>query len=121
MGLKYYKSRVNITAQNSWIQHESRKRWRVWLKLTILIPLGNESKVSIDESKKQASNPKRYISKKTYTKNQVPELEADTDFKGRCSELEGYVFNIWMIESEKFASKMKELKQYLGTTYSNIC
>ena len=53
------------------------------------------------------------------TKTQGPELKAETDFKGQCSDLEGYIFNIGMISSDKFASTMKELERYLRATYNN--
>ena len=52
-------------------------------------PEGNESKGTNEEIKGESSKPKRYRGKKTWTKNQGPELKADTEFKGRCSDLEG--------------------------------
>ena len=63
----------------------------------------------------------RYRGKKTRTKNQGPELEDETDFKGRYSDLEGYIFYLVPIISDKFTRIMKELERYLGATYSNRC
>ena len=55
------------------------------------------------------------------TKTQGQELKAETDFKGRCSDLEGYIFNIGLITSDKFARTMKEMERYLMETYNNRC
>ena len=66
-------------------------------------------------------NPKRYIWKKTRTKTQGPDIEVGTDFKGQYSDLEGYISNIIPIDLDKFGRMMKELEQYLGATYINIC
>ena len=77
----------------------------------------NESKNSTDENKVQAYNTKRYRGKKTRTKIQGPELKADNYFKGWCSDLEGFIFNLGPIASDKFSRTMKELVKYLGATY----
>ena len=78
-------------------------------------------KVSTDESKGQAYKPKMYRGKKMRTNTKVTELKTNIDFKGRWSDLEGYIFNIGPRSSDKFSGTMKELERYLGTTYSNIC
>ena len=78
-------------------------------------------KVYTDKNKGQASNPKSYIVKKTKTKTQSPELKSDTYFKIRCSELEGYIFDLGIITLNKFDIMMKNLKRYLGATYRDIC
>ena len=57
-------------------------------------PEENDSKGSYDEIKWQAPKTKRYRGNKTWTNNQGPELKADTDFKGWCTNLEGDVFDI---------------------------
>ena len=68
---------------------------------------GNESKGFNNKSKGQASNTKRYRGDNIWNKNQRIELKANTDFKGRCSDLEGYVFNLVPISSDKFARMTK--------------
>ena len=62
-----------------------------------------------------------YIGKYPRTKTQGLKHEYDTNFKGRCIEMEGYFFNIVPISSDKFASTMKELERYIGATYSDSC
>ena len=52
-------------------------------------PEGDESKVSTDEIKGQASKPKRYIGKKMHTKTKGMDLEANTNFKVQYSGPEG--------------------------------
>ena len=73
------------------------------------------------ENKGQESKTKRYRDKKTRTKIQGPKLEADTNFKSWCSGLEGYIFDLGPIASDKFARAMKDLERYLGVNYINIC
>ena len=55
-----------------------------------------------------------YWVKKTQTKTQGLELKAETNSKGRCSNQEGYIFNLGPRASYKFARTMKELEQYIG-------
>ena len=81
-------------------------------------PEGNESKISTDGNKGQYSNPKKYRGKKPRNKPS-PGPEAETDFQVRCSDLEGYNFDIGPISSDKFAWTMEELEKYLGSTYSD--
>ena len=57
-------------------------------------PEGDELKVSSEKSKWKSFKPKRYTVKKILTKTQGPELEANTNFKGRYSNLEGYAFDL---------------------------
>ena len=64
---------------------------------------------------------KRYQSKKTSTKTQGPELESETDCKGRYTNLGGYIFYLGPRYLEKFARKMKEMEWYIGETYSGSC
>ena len=46
------------------------------------------------KSKGQEYNPKRYSVKKTRNKTQAPELEAETNFEGLWSDLEGFILDI---------------------------
>ena len=78
---------------------------------------GGDSKVSTEKSKGHASNPKRYRVNRTQRKTQGQEPEADTNFKGNCSDLEVYIFDLRPKASENFARMMKELERYLGETY----
>ena len=55
---------------------------------------GNDLKNSTDKNNGQTSFTKRWRSKNTWTKIQGMELEANTNFKGRCSDLEVYIFNL---------------------------
>ena len=77
----------------------------------------NKSNNLTDKNKGQSSNPKRYRGKKMWTKTQGPELEAETDFKGWCSNLDRYIFDIGMRNSYKLARTMKDMERYLGATY----
>ena len=49
----------------------------------------NKLKNSTGKTEGQATKYKKYRSKKTQTKSQGTETKAKTDFKGRCSDLEG--------------------------------
>ena len=75
----------------------------------------------LTKNKGQAPKSKKYRGKKTQTKSQGPVTKANTKFKGRCSELEDYIFNLGMRALSKFSGKMKEPEHYLGVTYSNSC
>ena len=79
-------------------------------------PEGNYPKLSTDKSNGNNFTNKRYRGKKIWTKTQGPELESDTNFKGWCSDLEGYVFNIGPRASTKFSRTMKGMERYLGAT-----
>ena len=52
-----------------------------------------------------------------WTKTQGPELEAETDFKGWCSNLDRYIFDIGLRNSYKLARTMKDMERYLGAIY----
>ena len=54
------------------------------------------------------------------TKTQGPELEDETNFKGRCSYLEGYIFRSWDNIIRQFSRTTKDLERYLGSAYSDI-
>ena len=86
-----------------------------------LSPEVHQSKDLTDKNKGQAHKSKNYRGKKTRTKYQGPQPETQTDFKGWCSDLEGYIFDLGLRVSDKFARTMKKLERYLGSTYSNIC
>ena len=79
-------------------------------------PKGNESKKSTDKHKGKAPKTKRYRGNKTRTKTQDPEIEDKTNFKGQCTDLEGYIFNLSPRDLDKFSRIMKELEGYLGAT-----
>ena len=80
----------------------------------------NESKLPTDRNKGQASNNKKYRGKKSWNKPS-PEPKAETDFQGRCTDLEGYTFDLGLRAYEKFERTMKEMERYLGATYSESC
>ena len=80
-------------------------------------PEGDELKGSTEESMGQASEPKMYRGKKKPSKTQCQEPEADTNFKGQCSDLGGYIFDLGPRVSDKFTRTIKELERYLGSMY----
>ena len=67
---------------------------------------GDESKIPTDGNRVQASNSKKYRGNKPQNKL-IPEPEAETDFQGRCTYLEGYVFDLWPRVSDKFSQTIK--------------
>ena len=84
-------------------------------------PEGNELNIPTGGNKGQVSKPKKYRGNKQPWNKSSLETETETDFQGRCTDFEGYTFNLGPRTYDKFARKMKELEQYLGTTYSDIC
>ena len=84
-------------------------------------PEGNEFKIPTDGNKGQASKPKKCRGKKQPQNKPILEPETDTDFQGRCTDLEGYMFDLGPRASDKFSRTMKELDRYLGTTYNESC
>ena len=84
-------------------------------------PEGNELNIPTDRNKWQASKPNKYrVKKQPWNKSRL-EPETETDFQGRCTDLEGYTFDLGPRASDKFARTMKELERDLGTTYSDSC
>ena len=79
-------------------------------------PEGNELKILTDGNKGQVSKPKKYRGKKQPRNKSSLDPKTETDFQGRCTDLEGYTFDLGPRLSDNFARKMKELEQYLGTT-----
>ena len=71
-------------------------------------PEGNKLKIPTDGNKGQASKPKKYRGKKPQNKPSL-DPETETDFRGRCTDLEGYNVDLGPRESEKCARAMKEL------------
>ena len=62
-----------------------------------------------DINKGQAKKYNKYRGKKTRTKPHGKYLEAETNFKGWCSDLEGNIFDLGPRAPDKFARKTKEL------------
>ena len=69
----------------------------------------------------QAPKSNKYRGKNTWTKYQVLEPKSKTNFKVWCSDLEGCIFDLGPRASDKFYSMMKDMEQYLGDNYSDIC
>ena len=69
-----------------------------------------------DKNKGHAYNPNRYRGKEMWTKTQGPELEANKNFNGQRSDLEGYISDLGPRASDKLTRTMKELEQYFGAT-----
>ena len=70
---------------------------------------GNESKILNVGNKGQSSKPKKYSGNKPQNKPS-PDPKTDTDFQVRCTDLEGYTFDLGPRASDKFARTMKELE-----------
>ena len=70
-------------------------------------PEGNELKIPTDGNKGQASKPKKYRGKKQPQNKPSMEPETETDFQGRCTDLEGYTFDLGPRSSDKFARTTK--------------
>ena len=56
-------------------------------------PEGNELNIPSDGNKIQASKPKKYRGKIPIKKPSL-DPETKTDFQGRCTDLEGYTFDL---------------------------
>ena len=56
-------------------------------------PEGNELKIPTDGNKGKFSKPKKYRGKKPQNKPS-PDPKTKTDFQGRCTDLEGYTFDL---------------------------
>ena len=57
-------------------------------------PEGNELKIFNYGEKGQVSKPKKYRGKKQTQNKSSLEPETETDFQGRCTDLEGYAFDL---------------------------
>ena len=84
-------------------------------------PEGNELKIPTESNKGQVSKPNKQRGTKQPQNKSSLEPTTETDFQGRCTDLEGYTFDLGPRAYEKFAITMKELERYLITTYSDIC
>ena len=82
-------------------------------------PEGNELKIPTDGNKGQVSKLKQYRGNKQPRNKSSLEPKTETDFQGRCTDLEGYTFDLGPRASDKVARTMKELEWYLRTTYSD--
>ena len=69
----------------------------------------------------KAPKKNRSRCKKTWTKTQGSELEAETNFKGQCIHLEVYIFNLGTRASDKFVNTMEDLERRIGATCSSSC
>ena len=74
-------------------------------------PEGNGLKNSTDKDRGQALKSNKYRGKKNWTKYQGPEPKAETNFKGRCSDLEGYIFKLGLRASKHFSRTMDDMEQ----------
>ena len=83
-------------------------------------PEGNELKTPTEGNKGQASKANKYGGKKPQNKP-ILEPKTKTDSQGRCTDLEGYTFDLGPWATDKFARTMKELEIYPRTIYSESC
>ena len=65
-------------------------------------PEVNDSKNPTDKHKVKSPQTKRYTGNNNWTKTLGQELEYKTDFKGTCSNLEDYIFDLGPKSLEKF-------------------
>ena len=84
-------------------------------------PEGDELRIPTDGNKGKVSKTKKYVGKKQPRNKSSLDPKTETDFQGRCTDLEGFTFDLGPRALDKFAKTMKELEQYLGTTYSDSC
>ena len=77
--------------------------------------------IPTDGIKGQSSKPNNYRGKKQPQNKPSLDPKTETEFQGRCTDLEGYTFDLGPRAFDKFFRTMKELEQYLGTTYSESC
>ena len=107
-------ARMNYGKHKKWIQHKNTKVLRKGGGLVeskpSLPPEGNELNIQIDGNKRQVSKPNKYRGKRTWDKPS-PDTKADTDFQVRCTDLEGYTFDLVPIASKIFSRTMKELER----------
>ena len=81
---------------------------------------GNESNIPNYGNKGQASKTNKCRGKKPWNKP-ISYPESETDFQVRCTDFEGYTFDLGPRSYDKLARTMKELERYLGETYINSC
>ena len=74
-----------------------------------LPPEGNESKIPTDRNKGRSSKHNKYRYKKTRNKA-IPEPKSKTDFQGRFTDLEGYIFDLHPRSSDITSRTIKELE-----------
>ena len=68
---------------------------------------GNELKIPTDGNKGQVSNPKKYRGKKQPQNKPSLDPETETKFQGRCTDSEGYTFDLGPKAYDKFTRTMK--------------
>ena len=69
-------------------------------------PEGNELNIPTYGKKWQAFKPKKYRGKKPQNKPSL-DPETDTELQGRCTDLEGYTFDLGTRAYDKFSRTMK--------------
>ena len=70
-----------------------------------LPPEGNEFKILNYGNKLKASKPKKYRGKK-HQNNSILEPKTETDFQVRCTDLEGYTFDLGPRASKTISIKI---------------
>ena len=70
-------------------------------------PEGNEFIIPTDGNKGRVSKPKKYRDKKQPRNKSSLDPETETDFQGRCTDLEGYTFDLGPRVSDKFSRTTK--------------
>ena len=63
-------------------------------------PEVNTPKSLTEEQKGQSTKTNSYRGNKTWTKTQGPELKSGADFKGWCTNLEGYIFGLGQVSQD---------------------
>ena len=76
-------------------------------------PECNELKIPTDGNKGQASKSMKYRGKKQTRNKSSLEPENETDFQVRCTDLEGYTFDLGPRASDNFYRTIKKLERYL--------
>ena len=85
-------------------------------------PEGNELKIPTEGNKRQASKPKKYRGKKQPQNKSSLDPKNETDFQGRCTDLEGYTFDLGPRASDKFSEQLRnwsDTSEQLTVTAAN--
>ena len=80
---------------------KTKERWEMVQSKAPRPHEGNELKIPTERNKGKVSKPNKYRYNKPWNKP-IPESRTKTDFQGRCTDLEGYTFDLGPIAFEFF-------------------
>ena len=103
-----------VKQKKIWVENPRPSDNRRGVSEPYLTPEINKLKKLTEKNKGQSPRSNKYRGKKTLNKYQGPEPKADTNFKGQCSDLEGYIFNHEPRSLETFSRTMQDMGGTLG-------